>query len=205
MSSYLTASTGLDALCQGIESLWSVLSTDESRMYAKEAVTLAIHNLEKVVNKPDKESRLNMAKAAHLSGKAVNISKTTAAHSISYPITSYFGIPHGHAVALTIYEILEFNYNIKKEDCNDERGVKFVKNRLDDIITLIDCKDEIQAKDEIKNLMEKIGLETKLSKLNIDKKGIELLVKKGFTTNRMRNNPRKIKKEQVKSILERIL
>ena len=35
----LIATSGLDALCQGIESLWSVRSTEESRFYAREAIT----------------------------------------------------------------------------------------------------------------------------------------------------------------------
>jgi len=205
MPKYLTASAGMDALCQGIESIWSISSTKESRKYANEAVKIAFNTIEKAVNNPDKVSRLNMAKAANLSGRAINISKTTSSHSISYPITAYFGIPHGHAVALTIPEILEFNYNVKKEDCNDIRGVKFVKKRLNDIITLIESKDEIQAKDKIKKLMKKIGLETKLRRLNINKKDIELIVEKGFTANRMSNNPRKIKKEHLRSMLERIL
>ena len=205
MPRYITASTGMDVLCQGIESIWSIKSTEKSRKYAYSAVKIAFNTLEKAVNNPDKESRLKMAKAANLSGKAINISKTTASHSISYPITAHFGILHGHAVALTIPEITEFNYNISKKDCNDKRGVEFVKRRLNDIFRLIESKNEIRAKDKIKNLMDKIGLETRLSKLNIDKKDFELIVEKGFTADRMDNNPRKIKKTELKNMLEIIL
>ncbi len=205
MPKYITASTGMDVLCQGIESIWSIKSTEESRKYANRAVKIAFNTLEKAVNNPDKESRLKMAKAANLSGKAINISKTTASHSISYPITAHFGILHGHAVALTIPEIVEFNYNVSKKDCNDRRGVEFVKRRLNDIFKLIESKNGTQAKDKIKNLIEKIGLETRLSELNIDKKDIELIVEKGFTADRMGNNPRKIKKTELKNMLETIL
>ena len=53
---------------------------------------------------------MKMSIAANLSGKAISISKTTAPHALSYPFTSYFGIPHGHAVSLTLNDFLKFNY-----------------------------------------------------------------------------------------------
>lgn len=204
MPKYLTASTGLDALCQGIESMWAVGSTDESRKYARIAIENAFKNLEKAVNNPDEKSRECMAKAAHYSGRAICISKTTACHSISYPITSFFKILHGHAVALTIPELIVFNSEITEQDCNDKRGKNFVNKRIKEIINLINCKDATDAKETLKDLMKKINVETKLSKLNIDQKGIELIIEKGFTPSRMNNNPRKVAEEDLKNILESI-
>ena len=43
---------------------------------------------------------------ASFSGKAINISETTAAHAMSYKITSSYCIPHGHAVAICMNAIL---------------------------------------------------------------------------------------------------
>ena len=40
--------------------------------------------------------------ASNLSGKAINITTTTAPHAISYPLTKLFNIPHGYALALTL-------------------------------------------------------------------------------------------------------
>jgi alcohol dehydrogenase class IV len=205
MPKYLTASTGLDALCQGIESMWSVYSTEESRRYARESIKLAFMNIEKAVNNPNKESRYNMAKAANLSGKAINISKTTACHSISYPITAKFRINHGHAVSLTMPQFLVFNVNVEKQDCNDKRGVDFVKKQLNEIFELMNCKDAGDAKKQFQQLMQRIGIENKLSKLDISKKDIDIILEKGFTPNRMNNNPRKITKEQLKNIMEEII
>ena len=42
-----------------------------------------------------------MLLASNLAGKAINISKTTAPHAVSYPFSSMFNIDHGHAVSLT--------------------------------------------------------------------------------------------------------
>jgi len=200
----ITASTGLDAICQGIESLWAVNSTEQSRKFAKESVEIGLKTIEKVVNNPDKKSRLDMAKVAHLSGKAINISKTTACHSISYPITSYFNIPHGHAVALTLGQFIEFNDNVTKINCNDKRGVKFVKDRLSEIVNLMGCNNATDAKSLFQKLMEKIGIEHRLKKLNIDNKGRKLIIDNGYTADRMNNNPRLVTKEDIKNILNEI-
>ena len=50
-----------------------------------------------------------MAIASNLAGKAINISKTIAPHALSYPCTTLYGIPHGHAVSLTFNNILNTN------------------------------------------------------------------------------------------------
>jgi alcohol dehydrogenase class IV len=100
MDSYQTACTGMDALAQGIESYWAVGATDESREYAGEAVRQAWSYLERAVRNPDPDSRQKMQEAAYWSGRAINISKTTLCHALSYSLTSYFGYPHGHAVGL---------------------------------------------------------------------------------------------------------
>ncbi|UCH72470.1 MAG: phosphonoacetaldehyde reductase, partial [Thermoplasmatales archaeon] len=152
---YITAYTGLDALCQGIESLWSINSTEESTKYAELAINRAFSSIVQAVQKPTRKSRIDMARAANYSGKAINITKTTSCHSISYPITSYFNIPHGHAVALTMPEMLEFNFNVSISDCNDKRGVYFVKKKLKSIFKMMKCKNEIDAKNSFKYLMEK--------------------------------------------------
>ena len=51
-----------------------------------------------------------MCLAANLSGRAINISRTTAPHAVSYPFTSHHGIDHGHAVILTLKNFLDFNF-----------------------------------------------------------------------------------------------
>ena len=47
-----------------------------------------------------------MCQAANLAGEAINISRTTAPHAISYPFTSIYNISHGHAVSLTLNKFL---------------------------------------------------------------------------------------------------
>lgn len=201
----ITASTGMDALSQAIESYWCVNSTDESKAYAREAVRLVISNLSNAVNKPSRTSRELMAKAAHLAGKAINITRSTAPHAISYPITSYFNVPHGHAVALTLSSILLYNSHVTEEDLLDKRGVDYVKKVINEIAKLLGAKTSEEASEKITALMKELGLSTRLSELGIDTDDkIEIIIKNGFNPERVRNNPRKLTEEALRRILEEI-
>jgi len=99
---------------------------------------------------------------------------------------------------------IEFNSNVNKKDCNDKRGVDFVKKQINKVITLMDCKDAEDAKNMLQNMMIKLGVETRFNKLNIDQKGVELIINKGFTPDRMSNNPRAVLKKDIKNILDEI-
>ena len=46
---------------------------------------------------------------ARQTGKAINISKTTMPHALSYFLTKTYGLPHGYAVALTLGAFIKFN------------------------------------------------------------------------------------------------
>lgn len=101
-------SAGLDALCQAIESCWARGGTDESREYATQALKLGWSALKNALA-GDKDARADMSIAAHLAGKAIAISKTTACHALSYGLTYKFGVPHGLAVALTMPAVMRHN------------------------------------------------------------------------------------------------
>jgi len=110
---YQKKCTMMDALCQGIESWWSVNSTDESKGYSKTAVQLITENWHKYIFDNDAYAASKIMLAANYAGRAINISATTAAHAMSYKITSLYKLPHGHAVAVCLPEIWE--YMLKKE------------------------------------------------------------------------------------------
>ena len=51
-----------------------------------------------------------MAQGAHLAGRAINISKTTTPHALSYALTHDHNVPHGFAVALTFKACLALRH-----------------------------------------------------------------------------------------------
>ena len=101
---YQKKCTMLDALCQAIESWWSKKASPESIGYSREAIRLILDNMDSYLKNEDEGNR-NMLIASHLAGKAINITTTTAPHAMSYKLTSLYGLPHGHAVAICLPKV----------------------------------------------------------------------------------------------------
>jgi len=197
----ITASTGLDALCQAIESIWAVGTTDESLAYATEALSLALKHLECATNHPHPEARRGMCEASHLAGKAINLSKTTASHALSYAITSQHGLPHGIAVALTISPMLAYNAKVTASDCADPRGPEHVLKRIATILNLLGAESVATACGQIERLISAVGCPNSLrqAKMTTDAE-IQRIVSE-VDAHRLTNNPRKATAASLFSLL----
>lgn len=202
---YITASTGIDALCQAVESYWSTQSTEESKKYAQQAITMILDNLAQAVSNPSPQHREAMMRAANLAGKAINISKTTACHSVSYPMTSYFGVSHGHACALTLGEMSIYNAGVSETDCLDKRGQAYVQKTMQELCSLFMVRTPEEMQQKINKIMDQIGLGRKLNALNITSpEHHDIIVTNGFNPERVKNNPRELTEEALREILKRI-
>ena len=98
---YHKKACALDALCQGIESFWAVKAAPESRIHAEKAIRGVLRNIEAYLA-GDAAAADAVLEAAYESGRAISISRTTAAHAMSYQITKRIGYAHGHACMLTL-------------------------------------------------------------------------------------------------------
>ena len=98
---YHKKAAALDALCQGIESFWAVAATEDSQVDAFLAVIGMLDNVRGYLA-GDPNAAEGMLEAAYRGGRAIQVSRTTAAHAMSYGIAAATGIAHGHACALTL-------------------------------------------------------------------------------------------------------
>ena len=98
---YHKKSAALDALSQGIESYWSRSATEDSRVHAFLAILGVLDNLNAYLS-GDPHAAEEILDASFQSGKAIQITRTTAAHAMSYQLTKQMGIAHGHACFLTL-------------------------------------------------------------------------------------------------------
>ena len=104
--SYLTSCTGFDALAQAIEAYWNIYATEESDEFALKAIGLIYGLLPK--SNLTESDRADLLLGANFAGRAINITRTTVPHALSYTLTSKYGYPHGHAVALTFPFFLKY-------------------------------------------------------------------------------------------------
>lgn len=158
---YQKKATMMDALCHAIESFWSVNSTDESRTYSKEAIDGILKNMDGYLSN-DEEGNAGMLLAAHVAGKAINITQTTAGHAMCYKITGMFGCSHGHAAALcdrVLYSWMIDNTN----KCIDPRGEEYLKRTLDELGQALGGKDAQSGAEILRNLYDRLGFDIPLA------------------------------------------
>lgn len=193
---YQKKCTMMDALCQGIESWWSVNSTEESYEYSRKTVELIMANWRKYIFENDDKAAAKIMLAANYGGRAINITQTTAAHAFSYKITSLYKLPHGHAVAVCLPEIWE--YMIGHMDmCIDSRG----KDYLDAIFAKISrSMGSLDAKHAIITFRQ-IMKEMEMSNPVSEKKEEDLMVLSASVNPiRLKNNPVDLTQDVIRSI-----
>jgi alcohol dehydrogenase class IV len=187
LPAHQTAISGMDVLAQGIESYWNIHATDQSKQYAREAIALWKRYYEEVVNQPGKEAREKMMWASHLSGKAVNITRTTGPHALSYYLTANFNVPHGQAVALLLP--LFFLYNEPSTE----------------LCSLLGVKNPAEAKEYIQRTMQNTGLATRLDELGINTGEIIDELLNEVNEERFANNPAVFDREKLKELINTYL
>lgn len=200
----ITAVTGLDALCQAVESMWCIHSTEESISYSREAVTLVLNHLERAVREPTPCDRTAMCRASHLAGRAINLTKTTAPHAISYTLTARYGIPHGHAVALTLGPMLSYNSAVNDNDVADPRGAQHVQQVIHALNGLLCCADADESCNRIQRLIQSVHLPTRLRDVGATSDVDRQFLVDQVNMQRLANNPRRVTPEALADLLARI-
>ena len=111
------AISGLDVITQSIESLLSRRTNAVSARFARRALLLGWNTLPKLIQTRNNRDYRRMSLSANLAGRAIAITRTTIPHAVSYYLTARFGVPHGHAVALSMGRYLElFNQKLLSGD-----------------------------------------------------------------------------------------
>ena len=158
---YQKKATMMDALCHAIESFWSVNSTDESKVYSREAIKGVIENMDGYLANTE-EGRAGMLRAANTAGKAINITQTTAGHAMCYKITSLFGSAHGHAAILC--DRVLFPWMIENTDkCIDPRGEEYLRKTLDEIGQAMGCTDAKSGAEKLAEIFNGLELQIPLA------------------------------------------
>lgn len=193
-SRYLTSCTGFDALAQAIEAYWNINSNEESDKYAEEAISYIYPVLTK--EKLSTQDRASLMKGANLAGKAINITRTTVPHALSYTLTSKYGYPHGHAVALTFPFFLKYNL-----EGNEERfkGTDFCQyaEKMEQLCSLLEIKGD--PFESMKGYIKQLGL-------NFDpmKDFNDSIVAQGINLERAKNTPIAIDEEVILNAVKSI-
>ncbi len=198
---YQKKCTMMDALCQGIESWWSVNSTEESYEYSRKTIELIMANWRKYIFENDDEAAANIMLAANYGGRAINITATTAAHAMSYKITSLYKLPHGHAVAVCLPEIWEYMIG-HMDKCIDKRGKDYLNGIFYEIAKSLGAESPSEAIVLFRDMMTQM----ELAKPTSQKREEELFVlSTSVNPVRLKNNPIVLDSEIIYSLYDCII
>lgn len=187
-----------DAIAQSIESIFSVKSNKKSINYSLKSLKISLKYYKNYYRSPNLSNCKKMLEAANLSGKAINISRTTAPHAISYPFVSLFNYSHGKAVAVSFTEVLRYNYfNLKKAPSKNN-----VKKKFDLIFRITNTKNIDEFTEFLKKIIIYLGIKTNLNDKTINLKKNLKKIMLGVNLRRLKNNPVPIRQNQIKKILK---
>lgn len=184
---YHKKSCALDTLAQGIESYWSKGSDDDSKVHAYLAIIGVLDNL-KAYLEGNPHAADEMLDASFQSGKAIQITRTTAAHAMSYMLTKKMGIAHGHACMLTLPTLWEMMQEHEE-----------MKELLTDLSAKMRLGDMRMAPKLLKGIL--YDLEMKIPEVP-DEDMLEELAS-SVNAERLNNHPVKLTKEEIKTAYRR--
>tara|TARA_A100001015_G_scaffold264314_1_gene311847 strand:- start:228 stop:1349 length:1122 start_codon:yes stop_codon:yes gene_type:complete len=186
-----TQNSGLDALNQSFESLWNKNYDFKVSIIAYRAINLSLKGLHMISeNLNNKKARYNLSKASLLAGLCISKTRTSICHSISYPLTAYFKIPHGLACAFTMLAVMEYI---------DKKNKNFF-NKINKFLNLKSNKELIQ---KISGIFEKLEVKNKNKNLIGNFRNIMQLINQMQTPGRSDNFILPINDKFIKSILRK--
>ena len=160
-------------------------------------------NWRKYIFDNDDEAASNIMLGANYGGRAINITATTAAHAMSYKITSLYKLPHGHAVAVCLPEI--WKYMIEHLDkCIDSRGGNYLEQIFTNISVAMGCKTPQEAINLFEFMMKEMEMINPISDIGHRTSDISLLTS-SVNPIRLKNNPVELNADTIHELYEAIV
>lgn len=185
----LAVSSALDAVAHAVESYWAKASNVVSKALALGAIRMIMQHMDELLEGKN-NARKYMAQGSMMAGLAFSNTKTTACHSISYPLTMHYNIPHGTAVSMLLAPVMKLN-------------MKYIEN-LNLLFDALGVKNCDELSDRIKDILNKADIPSSLKEWNVDYEKFSFLASQGITKGRTDNNPAPIDEKTIEKILGQI-
>lgn len=198
----LTASTGLDALCHAVESYLSILANPISRVFSLHASKLIAESLETAYQDgSDLHAREQMLLGSFFAGLCLSSSSTVAVHALSYPLGGKYHIPHGIANAILLPWVLQLNLPDCRTQYREIAQVMLPKEQLEA------AQDPAETFVEyIFQLCRRLQIPESLRGFGVKPDALDELTENAMQVKRLLlKNPRKLTREEIRSVYERLL
>ncbi|MFJ5631825.1 phosphonoacetaldehyde reductase [Streptomyces goshikiensis] len=183
---------GLDALAQAIESHWAVSAEERSRALAVRAMELLLPALARAAGTgsfADPRVRADMAYGASLAGTAIDLTRTTSAHALSYELTARLGLAHGTAVALHLDWLLSRHASLDEGECRHPRGAAAVRRLVAVTQVLSQERTGGSVEQLVRRLLGAAGQPVSLRELSLPASTWKQPLTAALSSSRAGNNP----------------
>lgn len=189
----VTISSGLDALSHALESCWNHDASPVTLSLVTHSVRLILDALPRLLSEPDhRETRARMMEASLLAGLAISQTRTALAHSISYPLTTEFNLPHGFACSFTLPALVRFNHEVDD-------------GRIEALARALNYSNVEAFATAIEAVFEELGVGSHLKRWVTDAESVMKLSERMLMPSRADNNLRTASREKIEDILGRSL
>lgn len=187
----LAVSSALDAVCHAAESYWANAANPASQALALAAIRMVMGNIDGLFQTPHHTDVHDaMSQGSMLAGLAFSNTRTTACHSISYPLTMQYHLPHGVAVSLLLAPVLELNQDAIPA--------------LEPLLYAFGVTSPEALRGRISRLLTRAGFPVPLREWGAQETDIPMLAAHGITKGRADNNPVELTEPTVIHILKTI-
>ena len=185
----LAVSSALDAVAHAVESYWARGTNLVSRALALGAIETVMGGIDGLLEGDD-TAHETMARGSMMAGMAFSNTRTTACHSISYPLTMAAAIPHGTAVSMLLAPVMRLN-----------TGTYSGEARL---LAALGVSDTWELEKRIRDILRRSGQPSSLEAWGVKREDLPEIASRGMTRGRADNNPAELSAASVLKILEEI-
>lgn len=200
----VTASTGMDALCQVIEPYVSRRANAMTDLYCREGIHRASGALKTAFqNGHDTQARADMAFASLMGGLALANAGLGAVHGFAGPIGGMFKAPHGAVCAALLPPVVEANARALRDRAFEHPALA----RYTEIASLVTGRpdaDVFMLVDWLRETKESLSIPG-LKEYSMTEKDILRLVEASILTSSMKANPIDLMPDELAWILKQAL
>jgi alcohol dehydrogenase class IV len=184
----ITAHCGLDALSQAVESYVSIHATAITEALSLRAAAELVASIETAVKRPtDREARTRASLGSLMAGMALGNARLGVIHGIVHPLGVRYGIPHGLACGVFLPTALEYN--------REAMGEKYA------VLTQILGGDPVEV---ARGLLSRLGVAESFKPFRVDAAAFGAIADESLPSGSLKANPRKVSRDDVIGMLQRL-
>ncbi|MCL4370637.1 MAG: iron-containing alcohol dehydrogenase [Chloroflexi bacterium] len=196
----VVASTGMDALCHAAESYTNLNTNPISDALDLKAISMISDWLRPAVANQNLEAMSNMVLASTIAGMGFANTRVTIVHSMSHPVSGFYGVPHGVANAVLLPYVMDFNLI-----GNAQRFADIAEAMGEDTLGLTTMEAAHLAPKAVRELSKDVGIPETFKELGVTYEHLDAMIEDTFKSGNVAVNPVKVNRDDIRAIYKRAI